>query len=118
MGSVSEWSRRDDVNGTQRSPIFGTIRCPIIGALRCPVFGTLMDSNEGVTPALTMQSQVQAQMGSRQDRVESLAELFGVPGVPNVLSTEEGVPVISIKVNESRELEGVEAAGIESNLAS
>ena len=93
-------------------------------------YGTLLDSlgasaketqelMRHATPVLTMQRYVQAQLERRQDLVESLAELaWSARGVPKGLGTEEGVPVTSLSINELRELEGVEAAGIESSLAS
>ena len=88
-------------------------------------YGTLLDSlgasaketqelMRHATPVLTMQRYVQAQLHRRQDLVESLAELvWSARGVPNGQESREGVPVTSLLINQLRELEGVEAAGIE-----
>ena len=66
------------------------------------------------TPMLTMQRYVQARLDRRQQLVEDMADvIWSARGVPGTLEVGTDKDVTTLKYNGLRELEGVEAAGIE-----
>ena len=66
------------------------------------------------TPMLTMQRYVQARLDRRQQLVEDMADvIWSARGVPGTLEVGTDKDVTTLKFNGLRELEGVEAAGIE-----